>query len=173
MMNGSRNVCWQLACVGLALLWGCVGGESDYTQLKPSENVENPDAHHHHVHGPHGGHIVELGDVHGELVFGKDRILTLYLLGEDTKTAAPLADVVAKMHLHAGQEEIDVELTAAPQEGDPEGTSSRFVAAAGVVPDSVKDIEGIEGEVILTIGEKKVVAEVGHGHHDHDHGHKH
>lgn len=163
---------WKLtasAAICCGLLWGCVGESDNYSTLKPEEHVENEDGHEHHAHGPHGGHILELGDQHAELAMGADRVVSVYLLGDDAQTATPVAieGTSAHLHLHIGDKEQEVELTAAPLEGEAEGQTSRFVSTAEAVPAAIADIEGIEGEVFVKIGETEKTAEIGH-----DHGHE-
>ena len=167
-----------LACsLGLLICSGCpTESGSSYRELGKTDDVTNVDPldHHHHDHGPHGGHILEFGKWHGEVVMGDDRTVTVYILGGDAETAAPLADATAVLHLHVGGEETEVPLTASPQEGDPENQTSRFVASADVIPESIDDIEKLHGEVVLTVAGETVTGEITHDHdHDHDHGHDH
>ncbi len=160
-----------IAAVGLA---GCPQS-SEYRELTKKDDVTNTapvDDHHHHDAGPHGGHILELGKYHGELTMDAGRAVTLYILGDDAKTAAPVKDATAVLHAHVGAEEKEVPLTAAPQDGETDGKTSRFTAAADAVPEAIKDIEDVKGEVILTIAGEKTVAEIVHDH-DHDHAHEH
>jgi len=163
-------------CFALALsfsLVGCTGGDDSYKPLTEADDVENThvDDHHHHDHasGPNGGHILEFGDYHGEITMGEDRVVSVYVLGDDAKTAVPVADGSVTLKLTVGEETQEIALTAAPLEGEADGQSSRFTAAADAIPESVKDIEGIAGSIDLKVGDKTHTAKVSHDHHGHDH----
>lgn len=162
----------MVAAAGLAaLLLGCPQAKEPYRELGAKDDVTNtaPAEHHDdHDEGPHGGHILELGKYHGELTMDQGRVVTLYILGGDVKTAVPLADASAVLHAHVGNEEKEIPLTAAPLEGETDGKTSRFTAAADAIPEAIKDIEDLKGEVVLTVGGEKTTAEITHDH-DHDH----
>jgi len=157
---------------------GCPSGNEDLRELGETDNVVNTDPveehDHHHDEGPHGGHILEFGDYHGEITH-KDGIVTVYVLGNDAETAVPLEVASAVLNLNSGEETVEIALTASPQDGETEGTSSRYVSAAGAVPESVKDVEDIEGSIVLTVGDKSMTAEIehDHDHHEHDDDHDH
>ncbi|WP_437204755.1 hypothetical protein [Planctomicrobium sp. SH664] len=158
-------------CLAVTLMCGCpkapthqLGADADKDEVKAVAGHD-----HHHDHGPHGGHIIELGEHHGEVSFSTDRVLTLYILGADAKTAVPVADATAALHLHTGTEEKEYALKAAPLEGETDGKTSVFTVTG--LPDSIKDIEDVKGEIILTIAGKSVTAELAHDHHD-DHKHE-
>jgi len=171
LQTGWRGFLSGLAGTGmLALMLGCPS-QGEYRELGQEDDVTNTTAHeHHHDHGPHGGHIVELGDYHGEVVMDDGRTVTLYILDGDAETAVPVANANAKLHAHAGGKEKEIELTAAPQEGETDGKTSRFTAAAELIPESIKDIEDLTGEVILVVEGKESIGEITH---DHGHGHEH
>ncbi|MCB9952346.1 MAG: hypothetical protein H6824_15325 [Planctomycetaceae bacterium] len=164
-----------LSTVCCAFMMGCPVADDGYSELSESDNVENVDAHDEHVHGPHGGHVLEIEGGHAEIAMGADRVVSVYLLGEDGATAAPVTGATAHLHLHIGEEEQEVELTASPLEGEADGATSRFVTSADAVPAAIADIEGIEGEFVLVAeGGKETVVEIGHDHEGHDHeGHNH
>lgn len=162
------------ACT-LPLMMGCPPKGEAYREMGAKDDVKNTtaDDHHHHDAGPHGGHIIELGDYHGEVVLDKDRVLTLYILGDDAATAAPVADATAKLNAKVGADKKEIALTAAPQEGEADGKTSRFTAAADALPAEIIDIEDLQGDVILIIAGKETTAPIAHDHdHDHDHEHK-
>jgi len=158
-----------LASLLLPLMWGCVDNGGEYRELTEADDVENTHEHHHHDHaeGPHGGHILEFGKYHGEITMAEDRTVSVYVLGmDDMSKSVPVAGS-ATLHVKVGEEEQTLELTAAPEEGEPEGQSSRYTTNA--IPESIKDIEGIAGHVELKIGEETLKAEISHDHHGHDH----
>lgn len=152
--------------------WGCPQ-QQDYKGFGPGDEVVNtdpPDHGHAHVHGPHDGHIVELGheEYHAEVVFdAAARKLTVYLLGADVKTPQLLAEPSLSVHLEGGPAPVSLTLNAEPLEGEADGQSSRFSLSEGV-PETIKDIEDVHGEVVVTIADKQYKGEIGH---DHAHAH--
>ncbi|WP_437187253.1 hypothetical protein SH668x_000642 [Planctomicrobium sp. SH668] len=159
----------------LPLMMGCPADQNsgEYRKLGDKDDVTNTDPHdHHYAHGPNGGDIVELGDVHGEVVIADGRILTLYILGADAKTASPVAEAIAKFIANIGGETKEIELVAVPLEGETEGKTSRFAASGDVLPAEIIDVHDLKGDVIFVIGGKENKATLGHDHdHDHDGGH--
>lgn len=109
------------AVLGLGLAAGC--GK----QAAPTQRVESK-GEHEHGEGPHGGATGDFGkDRHLEFTVdhGKQEV-TVYLLGGDVKTAAPIkADTLT---LEIVDPAFTVELKATRQDADPPGTASRFVA---------------------------------------------
>ena len=92
------------------------------------------DAHDHsvegHAHGvgPHDGTIADWGGgkFHVEFTVDHDKQqATAFVLGSDEKTATPID--AESIELSITDPEMQVTLSAEPQEGDPEGKSSRFV----------------------------------------------
>lgn len=161
---------------GLVGMSGCMPSvEEDTRTFSDGDNVENTDPHDHaHVHGPHDGHLVELGGegYHAEVTFdGPTRTLGVYLLAADAKTALPTAaqEISARLELAGKKQEF--KLAAVPQMGDPEGQASYFELKDPEALKDVKDIEAVHGEVVATIGETQYRGEIGHDHHDHDHKH--
>src|SRR5262245_45469794 len=96
----------------------------------PAAPPAQPEAKHDHPdHGPHEGHLIELGDdeYHAELTHDDaTKTITIYLLGKDAKTAAASPDPELKLNLVVGGEQMQVTLAAAKQEGDPEGQASKY-----------------------------------------------
>jgi hypothetical protein len=85
-------------------------------------------ADHSHGTGPHDGTIAEwgAGNYHVEFTVDHDaQQATVYILGGDAKTTAPVATKSVLLSIREPQFQID--LAPAPLEGEPEGRSSRFV----------------------------------------------
>ena len=102
---------------------------------------------HGHAAGPHAGTVTDWGGgaYHPELLVDHDtQQATVYLHGPDETTPVPIA--AGSIRLTILEPEIDVELTADPREGDPEGRSSRFVGTdpgLGVVREYEGTISGL------------------------------
>lgn len=151
-------------------LWGCPARQ-EYREFTPQDDVTNVSPHdHHHAHGPHDGHLIELGDeaYHAELVMDSaTRNVTVYLLGSDAATPHPVAEASLTLRLEGAE---PLTFTATPQDGDPEGQSSRFELAGDALPAAVKTEEDLHGEIALSVGGETFSGAISH---DHDHGHAH
>ncbi|MCG8652720.1 MAG: hypothetical protein MI861_22970 [Pirellulales bacterium] len=85
-------------------------------------------ASHAHGAGPHDGTVTDWGGgkYHVEFTVDHDKQeATVYVLGSDEKTPSPIA--AAEIELAILDPEMQVTLKASPQEGDPEGSASRFI----------------------------------------------
>ena len=157
------------SCLALSVLafYGCPaksGGEFKELTEKDAKETAPVEGHDHHEHGPHEGHIVELGDYHGEIVLEGDRKLTLYILDGEVKNAVPLAGATAQANLKIGEEAKSIPLAALPLDGEADGKSSRYQSAEAL-PESVKDIEAVAGEISLTVDGKPTIGKIEHDHH--------
>lgn len=160
-----------VAC-GTWVLGGCGSGDA-YKPVDKGVKVA-PAPEHSHDHGPHGGHVIELGkhEYHAELVFdGKSRTTTLYLTGPDLKTPAPTDAKEIEMHAELDGKEVELIFAPQPESGDPQGQASKFVLAADKLPAEIKDVEDFHGHLHVSIGGKMFGGDVKHDHgHTHAHG---
>jgi major membrane immunogen (membrane-anchored lipoprotein) len=170
-----------LATIVLAavLLTGC-GADSQHAgpTTKPDAAPTAPDGHghdrgHDHGHaseGPHHGDLVELGDeeYHAEVVHSTDEV-AVYLLGPDAKTAVPIEATELVVNLVRDGKPAQVQLTAAPDKGDPTGRSSRFVSQDAALAQHL-DEKGAHARLSVTIAGKHFSGKIVHDH-QHDHGH--
>jgi hypothetical protein len=139
----------------------------------PAAPPVKPDTEHaHSEHGPHEGHLIELGneEYHAELTHDDaTKTVAIYLLGPDAKTAVTIPDTeTLTLNLKVGEEPLQAKLTAEKQASDPEGQASKFV----VVDEKV--LEALEapkttGRLSVKIGEKSYSGPVEHEEHGHDH----
>jgi hypothetical protein len=117
----------------LTLAIGC--GEQSAPVPSPAPAATNTPAKDDHGHkhaghgeGPHEGTLADWGGgkYHVEFTVDHDKQqATVFILGDDEKTATPIK--AATIHLSIKDPEIEVDLAAAPLEGEAEGTASRFV----------------------------------------------
>lgn len=113
-----------------------------------------------HDEAPHGGQILDLGDYHAEITVGGGQ-LTVYILGDDAQTAAPLEGASVVTNMKIGDERLAATLIPSPLEDDPAGQSSRFVSEPGAFSESVTNFESAIGFIIVMIGEKELSATIG------------
>lgn len=130
--------------------------------------------HAHAEHGPHEGTLIELGkeEYHAELVHDEPAgKVTIYVLDSEAKKAVPIAATELSINLkHDGKGE-QFKLAAAPQEGDGEGKSSRFVSDDKELAEDL-DHEGTEARLVIEIEGKSFTGDIKHDHDDHGHDHK-
>lgn len=107
------------------------------------------DDHTHSGHGagPHDGTLADWGGGKYHVEFTVDhskKQATVYVLGDDEKTASPIS--AEEIQLSIQDPPMQLALTAVPQEGDPDGTSSRFVGqhdSLGVVQEYAGTMTGV------------------------------
>lgn len=135
-----------LAALATLFTIGCGEQPTSAPPRAPTPVVEG----HSHGSGPHGGAITDWGggEYHVEFTVDHDKKeATVYILGGDAKTAAPIK--AQSIQLTIDDPMTELELAAQPQEGEAEGTSSRFIGThdtIGIVQEFAGTIRGeIEG----------------------------
>lgn len=127
--------------------------------------------HAHPTEGPHHGSLIELGneEYHAELLHDEQSgAVTIYILDGSAKNSVPIVATEITINLkHDGRGE-QFKLAASPDEGDPQGKSSRFVSNDPELGSDL-DHEGAEARLVLDVAGKSFTGEIGH--HDHGHGH--
>ncbi|MDA0590678.1 MAG: hypothetical protein O2820_21485 [Planctomycetota bacterium] len=167
-------------CLALltTVLIGCGDPDGDVSEVQTADvdaaHAEAAASGHHHD-APHGGHLIPLGDheYNIELVFSAEpRELHAYVLGGHAEKAIALE--LESFDFDQEDEEgneVEIVLTANPQEGDKEGTASRYTAKGDAIPASIKDLEDLHGHVHIGIDGKQYTGDLHHdedgeGHHD-------
>ena len=125
---------------------GCEKKSDPSSTVGKSGGGEEGAAEHAHGAGPHGGTILEWGGgaYHVEFTVDHDaKTATVYILGGDAKTPAPLkAD---KLTLTINEPAFQLELSAQPLDGETDGMASRFAGThdnLGVVQEFAGTISG-------------------------------
>ena len=89
--------------------------------------ITTTDDDHDHDEGPHGGTVIEFGKYHGEFVVDHTKkTATVYILDGKVKNAVPIS--ASKLLLSIKTPQFQADLFAVPQDSDPKGKCSRFVA---------------------------------------------
>ncbi|MGD9853657.1 MAG: hypothetical protein AB7U20_01780 [Planctomycetaceae bacterium] len=160
----------------LLVMSGCGGGGGgDYAPVT-AKDVEHAESHvhdhDHHAHAaPHGGHLIELGEhqYNAEIVLEAEAgRLVVYVLDAHAENAFPVPLEQIEFSVEGG---APITLTAEPQDGEPEGQSSRFVAAGAAV--TFGDIEELHGSLKIEINGSSYTGALTHDHDEHDHDHAH
>ena len=137
----------------LTLALGCTEADKPApTSAASTTPAKDDHGHKHAAHGagPHEGAVADWGGgkFHVEFTVDHDkREATVYILGDDEKTATPIK--AGTILLNINDPKFQVELAAAPLEGEAEGTASRFVGkheSLGKVQEFAGSISGeVEG----------------------------
>jgi hypothetical protein len=102
---------------------------------------------HAHGVGPHDGTIADWGGgkFHAEFtVDHSQKQTTVYILGGDEKTPAPIDATTIELSIK--EPEMQITLNAAPVDGDPSGKSSRFIGThekLGIVQEFAGTLTGV------------------------------
>ena len=140
--------------LGTMLFLGCTDAKSPEQTAGKSPSAEHEGGHNHaHEHGdpPHGGTLIELGDeeYHAELVQDKAAgTVTVYILDSHVENPVPIA--AEEITISAKSQSFA--LKAEPQEGEPQGQSSRFVSRDQALNDLIAG-DDVHAKLILKIGE--------------------
>jgi hypothetical protein len=139
-----------VVCV-LAIVAGCSDSQEPAAPSKTPPaggDAEHKEGHAGHGTGPHDGTVADWGGgkYHVEFTVDHDKKeATVYILGDDEESPTPIK--ATEIQLAIKKPAFQSALKAAPQEGDPAGSASRFVGnheSLGVV----MEYEGtISGEV--------------------------
>lgn len=177
-----------VALLTATLLVGC-GTEptqtaSDTVPDSSPASVETDGAHDHPSEGPgpHGGELIELGneEYHGELLHphaenvGGENVVAIFILDGSAKNVVPIEATEVTLNLVHGGKPAQFQLAASPDDGEQDGTSSRFVSSdEGLIAHFGE--EEIDGRLAVTINGKAYSGKLHHHHDGHEHvdGHEH
>lgn len=145
------------------LLAGCNSDKKDEYKPVPENppEVKKVDLH---EHGPHEGHVIDLGDhdYRAEFVMDADRNVTIYLLQHDSDEPLAVDPQGVSLQLEADEKATPVELE--PVAAD--GKASEFKVPAAKLPPQVKSEEDLHGELKVTVDGKTFTGALEHDHHD-------
>ena len=125
-----------------------VAGPGEHVHADGTIHKDHSVAGHAHAPGPHDGTIVDWGGgkFHVEFTVDHDnKEATVYILGKDEKTPTPID--ASEITLTIKEPSLTTMLKAVPQDGDPEGTSSRFVGTDEGLA-TVREYEGTLSGVV-------------------------
>lgn len=140
-----------IAIVAFAFVAGCDGSKEPAPSDAQTQSKQHSDGHDHSSHdhgaGPHDGTLADWGGgkYHVEFTVDHDKKeATVYVLGGDAKTPMPIAAEAIQLRIKDPMMQVD--LMAAAQEGDSEGSASRFVGnheSLAVVKEYAGTITGV------------------------------
>lgn len=146
-MKTLQTSLWAVVMISMvAFVAGCGDKPSEEPAAKNAKDEHSAEGHSHGA-GPHDGTLADWGGgkFHVEFTVNHDkREATVYILGDDEKTPATIK--AEEIQLAIKDPAMQVTLKASPQEGDPEGSASRFVGnheSLGVVQEYEGTITGV------------------------------
>jgi hypothetical protein len=164
-------VAWTVGLSAFAA--GCRSDEASYRPIAKGVRVKPaPAPHQHGDEGPHGGHLVELGEeeFHAEVVLDvKTKAVSVYILSSDPHTAAPVDAKEVVLELTIDGKTAPHVAKPSPQKDDSAGKSSRFILVDDPdVKAKIDDEHELEGHVKVAINGKLYSGEITHEHGGHD-----
>ena len=161
---------WLVLALG-TLCGGCsakvdTGGHAanEHTAPAPADHPER---------GPHQGRLIELGreEYHAELLHDDaSHRVTIYLLDAAARRPTAVSEPEVLVNLVVEGTPRQFKLPAAPQPGDPSGSSSRFEFVSEALCQAL-DQATTTGRLSATIAGRPYSGDLAHAAHDHDHDH--
>ncbi len=179
-------VCVTVVVALTVSLAGCQSSEMDGTP-PPLVSEADGDGHEGHDHGgeasggyptegPHGGHLIELGDeeYHAELLHDENtHCVTIHLLDGAGKeaVAAPLQEIT--LQLARDGEFVQYVLKAVPSQDGIAGAASQFAIVDDVLCDALGHEDELLGRLQVTLDGQPYTGTIQHSSHDAHQGHDH
>lgn len=136
----------------------------------------DPNAHAGHEHpgeGPHGGHLIELGngEYHAELLHDENtHTVTIHLLDAAGEQPVAISQTEIALQLFQGAQFVKYALKAVQRPGEPAGAASRFEIVDESLCDALCHGDETRGRLQVTINSKPYTGMIEHtSHGDHDH----
>lgn len=171
-----------LVVAALVALPGCGGSQPPAEKTPTAESGHSEgDGHDHgddtaHAHpteGPHGGHLIELGneEYHAELLHDEGtQTVTVHLLDAAAKQPVAISQTEIALQLFQGGQFVKYALKAVRGPGDPQGAASRFEVVDAALCDALCHEDEARGRLQVTINGKPYTGTIEHtSHGDHDH----
>jgi hypothetical protein len=174
-VNSFLNV---VAALGIAVCLLAMGAgckpSGPSPEPDPAGTTQSGQDDHGHAHeetGPHGGHIVEIGDeqLHAEWTHNDaSGEVVVYLLDSTAKSDAAISAGTILITTKIGDAETSYELTAASQEG---GETSKFALSDPSLVEALKAVgPGIEATIVVQVNDENLVGTFeAHSHGGHQH----
>ncbi len=149
----------------LALTIGCAGSKTDASKSKTAASKKSAHAHPHPSEGPHGGHLIELGneEYHGEVTHPEgdkdEQQITVYVLDSSAKESVAIEATDVTINVKQDGKPAQFKLEASPDEGDGDGKSSRFVSTDEKLLGHFNE-PFIHGTLVLKINDKSFRGEI-------------
>ncbi|NUQ61927.1 MAG: hypothetical protein HUU20_05540 [Pirellulales bacterium] len=178
-MSRTLRIVWAalLLCVWIV---GCGGNGASAPTARPVAGAGH-DEHDHaseaeHVHpteGPHGGHLIELGEeeYHAELLHDEaTHTVTVHILDAAGKAPVPIPQDAVILQLFLDGKFVDYALKPVREAGT--AGASEFAVQSEPATDTLLHAEKLQGRLRVTIGDRQYTGVIQHTSHAHE-GHEH
>jgi hypothetical protein len=155
-----------LVCSGCADTPSTSGRQTLPPSASSDAHNDDDHGHDHPGEGPHHGQLIELGgeEYHAEMLHDDQAgTITIYVLDRAAKQTVPIKAREITINMTIDGQPRQFKLAAAPDEGDPEGTSSRFVLESAELAAHL-DEDGSAPQLVLTIKGKSYRGKITHSH---------
>jgi hypothetical protein len=157
--------------VAAAIAAALIGCQPPAAKSPAAKDTAHDHDHEHHHHGPHGGHIMEIGneEYHAEWTHDESGKVTFYLLDSAVKKEVPIAAEEITIDVKIGNNEpVTYKLAAVnPQDGKSATFETVDKNLLGVL-ETLK-AQGVIATLHVTIDGKHFAQRI----QEHDHGHEH
>jgi hypothetical protein len=164
------------AClIASVAIWasGCPSATPTTTTPTKGGEEHGEEGHVHPAHGPHGGHLIEIGteEYHAEWTHADDGTVTIYILDAEAKNEVPIAAEDITIETKIGENVATFKLLAVNRsEGDMPKTAKFELVDKNLLGVLETLSKGVTANLIVEInGKKYPPAPITHD----DHGHKH
>jgi hypothetical protein len=163
---------WGAGCTGSAPTTSAPtkGGE-DHGHEHGEKGGEHA-GHDHAAHGPHGGHLIEIGEeeYHAEWTHADDGTVTIYILDSEAKNEVPIPAEDITIETKIGENAAEFKLLAVNRsEGDMPKTAKFELVDKNLLGVLETLSKGVTATLKADINGKMYNAPITHD----DHGHKH
>ncbi len=143
------------------------------TPPSATEHAGHEGEHVHPTEGPHGGHLIELGDeqYHAELLHDEaSHTVSVHILNAAGNKPVPIRQETVALQLFQDGKFVDYALKPVGEPG--EAGSSEFAIVSEPLTDALLHAESVRGRLRVTIDGTEYTGVVEHAAHDHA-GHTH
>lgn len=166
-MAGRRRLIQTVVCLAALMIVGC-NDSSDTSSQQPTTPADPHAGHDHSSLGPHGGHVLELGeeDYHAEWRFNDNNgKVTVYLLDAEAKKAVTTTATTISIQITFNDTTNDYELSAIKQSDEDPPTTSEF-ESFDPQPQMIELLKavghGVDATLKVVIGDKEYSGAFGH-----------
>lgn len=149
-----------------------LGAEQDQGDHEGHDHGDEA-GHEHPTEGPHGGHLIELGneEYHAELLHDeRTHTVTIYLLDAAGKEPVVISQPELTVQLFQGGQFVKYALKAVAGPGGSASAASRFEIVDATLCDALSHGDETRGRLQVTINGKPYTGAIQHTTHgDHDH----
>jgi hypothetical protein len=162
----------SLAAAAILALAGCqtkTSSDGSGTPGPAAAGHDHDHDHEHHHYGPHGGHLMVIGDeeYHAEWTHDGNGEVRFYILDAAAKNEVPIAAPMITIDVQVGENEpTTFELFAVDPQGE-EMKTALFMTVDKELEGALEALSGVTATLNVTIDGKEYRQKIEEHHHDH------